>query len=374
MRDVTTRLRDRLLPVAATIHPTEWGDRADTILIFQPDHLGDILLSQPAVRYLRDIHPTSRLVAVVGPWSNEIARMSWPVDDVVNVAFPGFDRSTHQKPWVPYRQLLDEARCLRHYHASTAYVLRPDAWWAAWLASLVAPVVVTSADARARPFSTTAVPVSDRDHASLRAYTIATRAQPTTPLDPTESPLGTTVSAEAEREAQPLIGGAERYVVLHPGSGAPVKEWAVHRWIAVANWLSDRGWRVVLTGSASEAPLCASISSATTGARSIAGLTSVRVLAEVMRGADVVVGPDCGPLHLAVAVGTPSVHLFGPSDPARYGPFGPRERHCIIRADWACDSCGDLSPTRSAGCGCMLAIQPQDVTSAIESLVAADVR
>jgi ADP-heptose:LPS heptosyltransferase len=90
-----------------------------------------------------------------------------------------------------------------------------------------------------------------------------------------------------------------------------------------------------------------------------------------MRGATAVVGPDCGPLHLAVAVGTPSVHLFGPSDPVRYGPWGDPRKHRVIRAGWTCPSCGDLSMMRPVGCGCMLAIQADDVMTAIDELVGA---
>ncbi|MEX2314551.1 MAG: hypothetical protein WD628_02455, partial [Thermomicrobiales bacterium] len=76
MRRIASQVRDRLLPVAAWTRRRRWNASDDTILIVQPDHLGDILLSQPAVRHLREIHPDSRLIAVVGPWSREIATIA----------------------------------------------------------------------------------------------------------------------------------------------------------------------------------------------------------------------------------------------------------------------------------------------------------
>lgn len=92
---------------------------------------------------------------------------------------------------------------------------------------------------------------------------------------------------------------------------------------------------------------------------SLAGSTPLPVLVELLRGASVVLGPDCGPLHLAVGAGAPTVHLFGPSDPGRYGPWGDPARHVVVSAGWSCPRCGDLSMERRPGCGCMLAITPE---------------
>lgn len=364
MQRVTTLPRDALLPVAGRMRRREWEMTDDTILIFQPDHLGDILLSQPAVQHLRDQHPNSQLVAVVGPWSREIAAMAWPVDEVITIAFPGFTRTPAGSPIAPYRQLRVEARRLERFRSKTAYVLRPDAWWAAWLASLIAPEVVAADVQRSREFATSVTPISDDEHSVVRAWRIASsRASAALPTL-TSSPLGLPVAPEAVRDAAQLLldhGVTNHYLVIHPGSGASVKEWPAQRWRAVADALSGDNVRVVLTGGPGEVDLCAVIADTIPRSVTLAGKTTVPVLAEVLRGACIALGPDCGPLHLAVAVGTPTVHLFGPSDPRRYGPWGDPARHRVISAGWRCPRCGDLSSQRAAGCGCMLAIQPDEV-------------
>ena len=69
---------------------------------------------------------------------------------------------------------------------------------------------------------------------------------------------------------------------------------------------------------------------------------SMKCLGALLARADLVVGGDTGPLHLAVATGTPTVHLFGPADPARFGPWGPPDRHRVVATDLPCAPCGRL--------------------------------
>lgn len=370
MTSLTHTVRDVGLAVAArlTPRPTEGGD---SVLVVQPDHLGDILLSQPAVRMLRARLPESRLVGVVGPWSAEIARAAWPVDDVVTVEFPGFSRDTTGDPTAPYRLLRPASEALARLQPGTAVVLRPDAWWAAWLGSLVAREVITSDDPRSRRFATLGVPVGDDEHAAVRAAGIAAGWIGGVMPSPDTTPLSVPPNSGARTEAEALlnsVGIDRRYAVIHPGSGAAVKLWPESRWREVIDVLSERGLATVVTGGGSEVGLCASIASGT-GAVNIAGQTAVAVLLEVMRGAAVAAGPDSGPMHLAVAAGTPTVHLFGPSDPRRYGPWGDARRHRVVSAGWRCPRCGDLGPDRLAGCGCMLAITPEVVIAAIDDLL-----
>jgi heptosyltransferase-3 len=372
MQRLTTRVRDAMLPVAARMRHDTWSRINEVVLIFQPDHLGDILLSQPAVQLLRRRYPEAHLVAVVGPWSREIASLAWPVDEIVTLRFPGFTREKSGSPVSPYTQLRDEARRLDAYHPRAAYVLRPDAWWSAWLASLVSPGVTTADDARSAAFATRTAEIDDDDHATVRAFRIAAGDEPVSLPTWESSPLALPNSAPAADDADWLLRRHQvsgPYAIVHPGSGAPVKEWPVHRWAAVINDLTCDSLDVVLTGSPAEADACAEIAARSAHCTSLAGQTAVPVLAEMLRGASIVLGPDCGPLHLAVATGTPTVHLFGPSDPRRYGPWGDPRRHHVVRAGWSCPRCGDLSPERPAGCGCMLAISPRDVVNAARSVL-----
>lgn len=371
------RLRDAVLRRAGGVTRRRTTSSSDTILIFQPDHLGDILLSQPAVSHIRNEFPAHWLIGVVGPWSEAIARRVWNVDDIVCLDFPGFNRDSAMRDILgPYRQLLDEAENLKALDASVSFVLRPDAWWAAWLAALVTGgPVVTSGDPRVVPFATHHAPINERHHATTRALSIA-RALSTHSFDadvtPRSAPLSIPEQPEVQDEARRFlhdIGVAGEYIVIHPGAGADVKQWPADRWRFVASQLGRENLTVLVTGSRSESALGVAISTPNPWSTSIAGQTPLPLLIEILRGARLVLGPDCGPLHLAVASGAPTVHLFGPSDPVRYGPWGPPNRHRVVSAGWSCPRCGDLSLHRPAGCGCMTAIEPGVVLDAARAVL-----
>jgi ADP-heptose:LPS heptosyltransferase len=94
-------------------------------------------------------------------------------------------------------------------------------------------------------------------------------------------------------------------------------------------------------------------------------------LAGLLQRLDLFISSDTGPMHLAAAVGTPIVALFGPSDPRRYGPIA--ERHTVIRVDLWCSPCGQvrLPPERCRGHvpDCMDAVTVERVVAAATALI-----
>ena len=72
----------------------------------------------------------------------------------------------------------------------------------------------------------------------------------------------------------------------------------------------------------------------------LAGRTSVGQLAALQRRAALTLGVDSGPLHLAAAQGAPTVHLYGPGDAGRFGPWGDPARQVVVRAELWCSPCG----------------------------------
>jgi ADP-heptose:LPS heptosyltransferase len=133
----------------------------------------------------------------------------------------------------------------------------------------------------------------------------------------------------------------ERLVVLHPGTGGPAKLWLPERWVEVADTLVASGVRLVITGGPGEEALVAEIGGRMRErAVMLAGQTTVGQLAALLRRAALVLGVDSGPLHLAAAQGVPTIHLYGPSDAARFGPWGHAARHAVVRAGLWCSPCG----------------------------------
>jgi ADP-heptose:LPS heptosyltransferase len=138
------------------------------------------------------------------------------------------------------------------------------------------------------------------------------------------------------------LAGGGKLVVIHPGTGGPAKLWTAERWAAVADALAARGdIRLLLTGGPGEEALVAAVRAGMRApAPSLAGQTSLGQLAALLRRADLVLGVDSGPLHLAAAQGTPTVHLYGPGDERRFGPWGDPARHAVLRTALWCSPCG----------------------------------
>jgi ADP-heptose:LPS heptosyltransferase len=127
------------------------------------------------------------------------------------------------------------------------------------------------------------------------------------------------------REATPREGA----VVLHPGAASPSRRWPVDRWRAVAGALVRDGYEVVVTGVAAEAELCAAVA-AEPGVSDCCGLDDLLSLAARVGGASLLVCGDTGVAHLATAIGTPSVLLFGPVSPALWGPRIEVDLHRVL--------------------------------------------
>ena len=143
---------------------------------------------------------------------------------------------------------------------------------------------------------------------------------------PVSLPLGSEPSPALATAMQGLLDGA-RYAVLNPGAGWPNKRWPAERFAAIARELQRRhGLLSLVTWGPAERALADEIVASSDGAARLSPPTSVGELAAVMRGAALVVAGDTGPLHMAAALGTPCVGLYGPTSAERNGPYGQIHR------------------------------------------------
>ena len=127
-------------------------------------------------------------------------------------------------------------------------------------------------------------------------------------------------ASAAEQWLAPLAARGRIGCVI--GTSTPAKEWPLERWCELVCLLADQGLKPVLLGGPGEAQAAERMVQETRGAvaLNLVGKTSLRQLASVLARCRVVVGGDTGPFHLAVAVGTPTVGLYGVTDPVRVGP------------------------------------------------------
>jgi ADP-heptose:LPS heptosyltransferase len=128
----------------------------------------------------------------------------------------------------------------------------------------------------------------------------------------------------------PRLAPAHGTVVVHPGAASASRRWPTPRWRQVVRTLTKRGHDVAVTGGRNERGLCEGIAEGLPRVRHLAGRLSVPALADVVAGAPLLIAGDTGPAHLATAYGTPSVLLFGPTPPARWGPIIDAKRHIVL--------------------------------------------
>lgn len=181
-----------------------------------------------------------------------------------------------------------------------------------------------------------------------------------------------TVNNTPEEEANAAVLAAQAglpaghpYVILAPGTNWPSKCWPVERFGQLAAELKQRGISSVVTGGANDASLALAIQSVCPEAIDLTGKTTLKELAFLMNGACCFVGGDTGPMHLAAAVQTPVVALFGPTDPARNGPYG--DRHTVLTVQEECQKCWKRECPK--GKQCLAAIEVQPVLEAVQNIL-----
>ncbi len=190
---------------------------------------------------------------------------------------------------------------------------------------------------------------------------------------PDERRLTLVPGAEATEKVAGLLAEhalEERsFILVHPGSRWLFKCWTVAHMQELIRGLQDRGWRVALSAAPDRAEL-AMVGDILEGVKDVVNLSgslSLKELASLIGRARLFIGVDSAPMHIAAAMGTPTVALFGPSGDIEWGPWQVPSR--IITADYPCRPCG------LDGCGggkrseCLEAIGSNQVLGAVESLL-----
>lgn len=361
--------------------PAPPGDR---LLLIRPDHLGDVLLSSPAFRALRSALPSAEIHALVGGWSAEVAAQFDALNYVLTVPFPGFSRTPKLNWRSPYVLAWRTARQLRRIGYSAAFILRPDHWWGAMVAHLAGiPRIIGYDVSEVRPFLTDALQ-HEREHAVrqnlrlIEAYLGQPISRPVYRFEPTETDRAW---VDGFLEEWGVSRGSD-IIAIHPGSGTWVKRWDEKHWAFAADALADQvNATVVFTGADRELEMVRAIAGSMRHRPCImVGDTRIGALAALFARSRIVLGPDSGPLHLAVAVGTPTVTLFGPADPVEFGPWigaqTPPDKHAVLTTAIACRPCRilDWSGDDPAMHPCVRDIQPRSVLDAAHRALKADDR
>ncbi len=158
------------------------------------------------------------------------------------------------------------------------------------------------------------------------------------------------------------LGAATPRIAVHPGGHYPTQRWSPECFAELITLLTGRtGAACVVIAGPAEQDLCLRVCAATPDALT-PGPTSVREMMALVASCDLFIGNNSGPLHVASALGLPTVSVMGPTDPLRFAPRGAADR--VVRRDLPC------SPCRRARCWhhtCLRSISPEEVLAQAEA-------
>ncbi len=284
---------------------------SQTIVALTPNHIGDVLFTEPALAALRTKFPTARLVVVTSPEARAVLEHHPAIDEL----------------WVRERNLKGWWRLvtrLRGYRPKLVVSFSPSSLGLA-LASFFSGApnrygfafrpLVTALFTKALPLRKERHVVED--NLSLVDEASETRRIPQVFIQPAEREWGWEWLRSQGWDGKTMLLGC------HPFSSVTRKEWSLDKFRTLLRWArEERGWLPIVFGSPTERERAEALRDI--GVLFAVGALNLRQFIAVVGWCQCFLGGDSGPVHIAAALGVPTIALFGPTDPRRTGPLGER--------------------------------------------------
>lgn len=329
------------------------------VLVVQLADLGDIILTSPFLRELRRFLPRAKIILAVQPAMADVLRYCPYVDELVpydwrtvkdwRIALEGSAR------WW-WKSLRTAKRFLWKYRLDTAISLR-------WNSDpcQAASLILMSASGAPRRVAYVGAADDFKRSSPRQVDRLITegpvRRAPKHEVEyqldilrflgarPEETRLEVWTSSEDESFARDILGrhglaAGDLLIGFAPGAAWARRRWPAERFTALGQWLQqDYGAHILIVAGESEQDLAHRIADGLQEGRTVnlAGQTTLRQMASVLKRCRLFVGNDSGPLHVAAASGVPAVGLFGPGEYERFKPWGPD--HEVIRLGLTCNPC-----------------------------------
>lgn len=349
------------------------------VLVIVTRRIGDVLLATPVLRSLKRAWPQAAVDMLVFAGTEGFVTGNHDVHEIITV------------PERPRRKehLTLALRLARRYDLALSLLPGDRPTLYAWLAGR-RRVGLLEPTRKARwkrhlldawvPFDNDETHTVRMDLAVLDA--IGVTPEPSVVASWTEGDART-----VEKLLSPLAGA--RYAVMHPYPKFRYKMWTIDGWVAVAQWFSTRGLKVVLTGgpSADECEYVSRIAERAPDVLNLAGKLSLGATDLVVSRAAVYVGPDTAITHAAAALGVPTVALYGPTNPVKWGPWpsglsveqnpwirtgSQAVRHVkLVQGEGACVPCAQEGCQRhiESTSDCLTGLAPARVIAAVEEVL-----
>ncbi|GAA4466013.1 glycosyltransferase family 9 protein [Phytohabitans houttuyneae] len=328
-------------------------DGVGRIAVLRANALGDLVFALPALDALRAAYPAAEIVLLGGPLHAELLTgRPGPVDGVAILPpVEGLRPPGPGEASVPVGDFLANARTAPF---DLAVQLHGGGRTSNRIVAALGARVTAGLRAPGSPPLDRWVPYAYYQSEVARYLEVVglVGAAPVT----VEPALAVTAADVAE--ARRVAGApSRRRVVIHPGATDPRRRWSAGRFGLVARALISRGYEPVVTGTADEGDVVARVGAVDRRVRTLAGELSLGGLVGLLAGSAAIVANDTGPLHLATAVGTPSVGVYwagnlvnsAPPFRGRHRPIPSWRVHCPV---CGADCTRDIYPARDGG-GCV---------------------
>lgn len=336
------------------------------ILIVRLDRIGDVILSTPAIKALKEAYPDSYIAFMVRPYARDIVEGNPYLDEVIIYDKNGKERSISGN----CRFILN--LCKSKF--DLAIILHPTA--RTHIITFLAGIRIRIGyDKKLGFLLTKRIPHAKQFGLKHEIdYTLAILRY--IGIDAKDRTLYMPVNEKSEHKIKNLFkhSGVEDndlVVAIHPGASCPSKRWRAEKFAEVANGLVKKyNAKVVIISGIKEKRFGDAVTNLVKfNSINLSGRTTVGDIASILRRSRLLISNDSGPVHIACAVGTPVISIFGRMErglsPARWGPTG--ERDVVIHKDVGCDIC--LAHNCKIGFKCLEAITAEEVFEAADKIL-----
>ena len=361
------------MPVPAKVLRGESPAEIERLLIVRLGAMGDIIHSLPAVTALRQAFPRAVIGWVVEErWAELLCTLPTrrcgprspqrPLADNVHIVNTKRWRSEPLSPhtWEQVGAALSDLRAARYQAAIDIQGAVRSALIANWSGAAEIFGTAQPRENIAGMFYTRKVIVRGNHVVEQNLSLAEAVARRRFDVPAVEFPRDQAAEAECLRQLRER--GLESFVLLNPGAGWGAKQWPAERYSAVARKLAEEGLKALVNYGPGEAELALAVEEASRGTAARITCTLPQLVAFTRR-ACLFIGGDTGPLHLAAALRIPVVGIYGPTNPARNGPFGTRS--IVLRSPSSVTSHSRRTQTEEG----LLEITPEEVVAATRQLL-----
>ena len=336
------------------------------ILIVRMDRIGDVVLSTPAIKAVRDEYPDSYIAVLVRPYARDIVDGNPHVNEVIT-----YDKSGKEKSILGNIRFISR---LRRKRFDLAIILHPknSSHALTFLAGIPERI---GYDKKLGALLTKRIPHT-KQYGLKHEMDYALDLLSYIGIKPRDKSLYMPLNKLSEEKVRAIfdengIFEKDMIVAIHPAASCPSRRWSLERFAKTADILSEKfGARVIIVAGPEDAAFGRNVSKLMKfKPLDLSGKTSIADLASILKRSRLLISNDSGPVHIASALGIPVISIFSRKDrgisPGRWRPVG---KGCVaLHRDVGCEIC--LAHNCRLGFKCLDAISVEDVLSAAERIL-----